>query len=109
VNLFGGQVTAQPRGDKKSEAAKIGFMKNEKGDQARQNPSRRRFHEHQKPKSAPKSQPNTEANADYLQEVRERINALTVALADTGRMSHAKRARLENQLKQAVMNLDGRK
>jgi hypothetical protein len=57
-------------------------MKNEKGDQARQNPSRRRFHEHQKPKAAPKPQPNTEATADYLQEVRERINALTVALAD---------------------------
>jgi hypothetical protein len=109
VNLFGGQVTAQPHGDKKSEAAKIGSMKNEKGDQPRQNPSRRRFHEHQKPKSAPKPQPNTEATADYLQEVRERINALTVALADTGRMNHAKRARLENQLKQAVMNLDGRK
>ena len=50
-------------------------MKNEKGDQARQNPSRRRFHEHQKPKSVPKPQPNTEATADYLQEVRERINA----------------------------------
>jgi hypothetical protein len=84
-------------------------MKNEKGDQARQKPSRRRFHEHQKPMSAPKPQPKPEATADYLQEVRERIDALTVALADTGRMSQAKRARLENQLKQAVMNLDGRK
>jgi hypothetical protein len=78
-------------------------MENEKGDQSRQMPSRR-------PMSAPRPQPKPgPAAADYLQEVRERINALTVALADTGRMSHAKRARLENQLKQAVMHLDGRK
>jgi hypothetical protein len=72
-------------------------------------PSRRRFVEHQEPKATPKPQPKQEPTADYLQEVRERIDALTVALADTGRMSHAKRARLENQLKQAVANLDMRK
>ena len=55
-------------------------------------PSRRRFVEHQEPKATPKPQPRQEPTADYLQEVRERIDALTVALADTGRMSHAKRA-----------------
>jgi hypothetical protein len=72
------------------------------GQDAKQSPSRRRFIYHQQEKTAQRP-------ANYLPELRLRIESLTAALADTGRMSHAKRASLENQLRQAVANLDAHK
>jgi hypothetical protein len=69
---------------------------------SRQSPSRRRFIEERQKKA-------TLRPAAYLAEQRQRIESLTATLAFTGRMSHAKRARLANQLKQAQANLDGHK
>jgi hypothetical protein len=68
----------------------------------KQRPSRKRFIDHQQPKTAQRP-------ATYLTELLQRIESLTAAVADTGRVSHAKRASLENQLKQAVANLDAHK
>jgi hypothetical protein len=68
-------------------------------DTVNQSPSRRGFIERQEAKTAQRP-------ANYLPELRLRITSLTKALADTGRMSHAKRASLENQLKQAVANME---
>jgi hypothetical protein len=71
-------------------------------DAVKQSPSRRGFIERQQEKTA--QRPPT-----YLIELRQRVESLTKAVADTGKMSHAKRASLENQLKQAIANLDGNK
>jgi hypothetical protein len=65
----------------------------------KQSPSRKRFLEQQQPKAAP--------TAIYLSGLRKRVESLSATLADTGRrISHAKRASLANQLKQAASNLD---
>jgi hypothetical protein len=68
-------------------------------DAVKQSPSRRRFTERPQEKTAQRS-------AAYLSELRQRVESLTKALADTGKMSRAKRASLENQLKQAIANLE---